>query len=279
MCLWGQLIANGGLTNTFAAHDTPIQILANRPPHKGASSLRDDVVKGTLLLDLGNNIKMRFVIIPAGEFLMGSPDNEAGRDADEGPLHTVMFSKPIAMAATEVTQEQYECVMGINPSKFRALHHPAEQVSWTHAVAFCKKLSDKTGLNVRLPTEAQWEYACRAGAKTRFSFGENDKLLESYAWHIANSDSQTHPVATGKPNAWGLYDMHGNVYEWCRDWHNGYPVNAMTDPEGPAEGTYRVLRGGAWYSSQEHCRSTNRYKNTPDYWFNGIGFRPILELK
>jgi formylglycine-generating enzyme required for sulfatase activity len=265
--------------NSFAIYDTAIHILPARLPHKGTLSLRDDVVRGTLLLDLGNNITMRFVIIPAGEFLMGSSDNETGQDGDEGPQHTVRLSKPIAMAATEVTQEQYEHVMGTNPSKFRALHNPVEQVSWADAVAFCKKLSDETGMNARLPSEAQWEYACRAGAKTGFRFGEDDKRLGSYAWHIANSDSQTHPVATKKPNAWGLYDMHGNVYEWCRDWHNGYPVNSMTDPEGPAEGTYRVLRGGAWHSNQEHCRSTNRYRNTPDYWFNGIGFRIVLELK
>jgi formylglycine-generating enzyme required for sulfatase activity len=178
--------------------------------------------------------------------MMGSPDSEQGRASNEGPQHEVTISKPFYMGATEVTQAQYEAVMGTNPSKIKGPTNPVVSVSWEDAGEFCRKLSEKTGKTVRLPTEAEWEYACRAGTKTRFSFGDSDIALGDYAWCGRNSGGKAHPVGRKKPNAWGLYDMHGNVWEWCVDWYGSYSSGASTDPQGAGSGGTRVARGGAW---------------------------------
>ncbi|MCY2926365.1 MAG: formylglycine-generating enzyme family protein, partial [Planctomycetota bacterium] len=200
-----------------------------------------------LTLDLGNKVTMKLVLIPAGKFMMGSPETEKDRQPDEGPQHEVTISKPFYMGVYEVTQAQYEAVMGTNPSAFKGSENPVEQVSWDDAVEFCKALSAKTGKAVRLPTEPQWEYACRAGTKTRFGFGDDDTDLRDYAWFSGHSLSKTHPVGEQEPNAWGLYDMHGNVWEWCSDYYADSYANAKTtDPQGPGSGTDRVLRGGGW---------------------------------
>jgi len=153
-----------------------------------------------------------------------------------------------------------------------------ETVSWDDATEFCKKLSEKTRQAVRLPTEAEWEYACRAGSKTRFCFGDADEGLGDYAWYRANSGRTTHPVGQKKPNAWGLYDMHGNVWEWCADWYGDYPNGAVTDPQGPASGTYRVLRGGAWRGNSDFCRSANRGSGTPGGRSRIFGFRVVVSV-
>ncbi|MFM7929249.1 MAG: formylglycine-generating enzyme family protein, partial [Pirellula sp.] len=179
------------------------------------------------------------------------------------------ISKDYYLGVHEVTQAQYEKVMGANPSYFRGdiqgsrSNHPVEQVSWEDAVEFCKKLSDlheekAAGRVYRLPTEAEWEYACRAGSKTAYSFGESPKSLGDYAWFGSNSNNQTHPVGEKKANAWGLYDMHGNVWEWCRDRYGDYPKGAVSDPTGPKKGSSRVSRGGSWYYEAAGCRSAYR---------------------
>ncbi|MBE3098690.1 MAG: formylglycine-generating enzyme family protein [Planctomycetes bacterium] len=197
---------------------------------------------------------MKLVLIPAGKFMMGE-----GKDQ-----HEVTISKPFYMGVTEVTQAQYEAVMGTNPSHFKGATNPVETVSWNDATEFCKKLSEKTRQTVRLPTEAEWEYACRAGTATAFSFGDSDSALGDYAWYTSNSGNTTHPVDQKKPNAWGLFDMHGNVWEWCADWwRRDYPNGAVTDPQGPASGPYRVLRGGSWSSSPDYCRSAGRISTPP----------------
>ena len=186
------------------------------------------------------------------------------------------------MGVYEVTQEQYEAVMGTNPSMFKGPENPVEQVSWNDAVEFCKKLSTKTGKMVRLPTEAQWEYACRAGSKTAFGYGDDADYsnLGDYAWYTNNSESKTHPVGQKKPNAWGLYDMHGNVWEWCSDWHAESYANAKTtDPQGPGSGTHRVVRGGGWCNDPQGCRSAFRFRLTPDRRDYNIGFRVAVDLK
>jgi formylglycine-generating enzyme required for sulfatase activity len=162
------------------------------------------------------------------------------------------------MGVYDLTQEQYEAVMGQNPSRFKRANNPVETVSWDDAMEFCKKLSAKTGKAVQLPTEAQWEYACRAGSKTGFYFGDDDADLRDHAWYTGNSTSQTHPVGQKKPNAWGLYDMHGNVWQWCSDWYEPYPVGGVTDPTGPANGQSRVLRGASWIDDPRRCRSADR---------------------
>ena len=217
-------------------------------------------------LDLGKRVTMKLVLIPAGRFVMGSPNDEADRNNDEGPQREIAISKPFYMGIYEVTQDQYEAVMGSNPSRFKGATKPVETVSWEEAMEFCKKLSQKTGRTITLPTEAQWEYACRAGSKTRFCFGDDDKQLGAYASYDQNSSAGTAPVGLRKPNSWGLYDIHGNILEWCTDWHAGSYVNTSTvDPTGPNSGRYRVLRGGCWHSYGKSCRSAYRTKDWPEH--------------
>jgi len=228
----------------------------------------------SLTLDLGKGVTMKLVLIRPGKFMMGSPDSEQGRQGDEGPQHEVVITKPFYMGVTEVTQAQYEAVMGTNPSKFKGPTNPVDSVTWDEAVEFCRRLSEKTGKTVRLPTEAEWEYACRAGTKTRFSFGDSDSVLGDYAWYKSNSGGKTNPVGQKKPNPWGLYDMHGNVWEWCADWYGDYPKGAVTDPQGPAAGTSRVLRGGSLLYDPKYFRSASRIRLTPpDTRAHDCGFR------
>ncbi len=230
-------------------------------------------------LDLGKGVTMKLVRIPAGEFMMGSPASEQGRDNDEAQ-HKVKLTKVFYMGITEVTQQQYEAVMGTNPSKFKGASNPVEQVSWDDAQVFCEKLTSLAGYTVRLPTEAEWEYACRAGSTIRFSFGDSYSLLGGYAWYSSNSGERSHAVATRKVNVWGLHDMHGNVWEWCSDWYaESYAFTDNVNPQGPDSGSSRVLRGGSWFNSAQNCRCANRLRITPDYRNNGNGFRVVLHLK
>jgi len=227
-----------------------------------------------LTLDLGRGITMKLVLIRPGNFLMGSPDSDKGRAPEEGPQHEVTISKPFYLGVTEVTQAQYEAVMGTNPSKFKGPANPVDSLTWDEAAEFCRRLSEKTGKTVRLPTEAEWEYACRAGSKTRFSFGDSESALGDYAWWGSNSGGKTHPVGQKKPNAWGLYDMHGNVYEWCADWYGPYSSEALTDPQGTASGGNRVVRGGAWGGADPLSkRCAFRGRNKPAIRVDAHGFR------
>jgi formylglycine-generating enzyme required for sulfatase activity len=235
-----------------------------------------------LNLDLGGGVTMKLVLIRAGRFMMGSPDSEKGRGKNESPQHEVTLSKPFYMGVTEVTQIQYEAIMGTNPSKFKGPANPVEMVFWNDATEFCKKLSEKTRQAVRLPTEAEWEYACRAGTAMAFSFGDAESAVGDYAWHDGNSGYTTHPVGQKKPNAWGLYDMHGNVWEWCADWYGDYASGAVTDPQGPASGEHRVLRGGSWdyYGSEGpgNCRAAIRTGCCLDDRTNYYGFRVVVSV-
>ena len=214
---------------------------------------------------------MKFKLIPAGKFTMGEGDE----------AHEVTLTKPFKMGVHEVTQAQYEQVMKNNPSNFKGADNPVQIVSWEDAVEFCRKLSElpaeKAAGNVyRLPTEAQWECACRAGTTTRFSFGDDESDLGDYAWYRDNSGDKTHPVGGKKPNAWGLYDMHANVWEWCQDWYGDYPSGSVTDPTGPVGGSRRVIRGGCWYYTAGYCRSAIRYGYEPSYLSTNRGFRVSL---
>jgi len=230
-----------------------------------------------LALSLGNGVAMKLVLIPSGKFIMGSPKAETGRKKHEGPQHEVTISKAFYMGVYEVTQEQYATIMGKNPSKFLGRTNPVEQVSWNEAVEFCRRLSQKSGKTIRLPTEAEWEYACRAGSKTRFCFGDADKDLGSYAWYRANSNKKPHPVGGKKANAWGLYDMHGNVWEWCADRYADSYANAKAvDPKGPDSGSRLVPRGGSWGYDPLYCRSANRTSLTPAYRYIDVGFRAVV---
>jgi formylglycine-generating enzyme required for sulfatase activity len=237
--------------------------------------------------EITNSIGMKLVLIPKGTFMMGAPFDEEGASNDEAQ-HKVSISNEYYLGAYEVTQSQYEKVMGANPSVFndRAIEgdssvHPVENVTWVNAVVFCKKLSKlpeekADGRVYRLPTEAEREYACRAGSKSAYSFGESSKSLGDYAWFNINSNSQTHPVGEKKANARGLYDMHGNLAEWCSDWYGEYPKGAVSDPVGPREGLGRVFRGGCWIFDAANCRTAVRGRGTPGDRVINLGFRLAL---
>jgi formylglycine-generating enzyme required for sulfatase activity len=216
-----------------------------------------------------NGVGMVLMPIPAGEFTMGSAETKY-----EQPAHKVTITKPFHMAATEVTQAQWKAVMGSNPSLIVGDDLPVESLTWEECQAFVKKLSEKEGRTYRLPTEAEWEYACRAGTTTRFHFGDDANALGEHAWHGANSDCQTHPVGMKKPNAWGLYDTYGNVWEWCQDGYAAYDEKAQTDPAGPDKGQ-RTFRGGAWYDEVYRCRSAFRNARHPNSR-NYFGLRVVL---
>jgi formylglycine-generating enzyme required for sulfatase activity len=252
----------------------------------GISSESQSTLQLRDLPKITNSIGMKLVLIPKGTFTMGSPIEEKGRFGHE-EQHEVTISQDYYLGVTEVTQAQYEKMMGKNPSYFQGAKVgnantalPVENVSWDDAVEFCKKLSDlpeekKAGRVYRLPTEAEWEYACRSGSKSAYSFGESSKSLGDYAWFDENSNGQTHPVGQKKPNAWGLYDMLGNVWEWCSDWYGEYPKGAVSDPTGPIKGSDRVLRGGGWYDGAAYCRPADRVGLVPSLRYS-FGFRLAL---
>jgi len=217
-----------------------------------------------------NSLGMRFVWISPGTFMMGSPASESGRESDEAQ-HQVILTKGFYMQTTEVTQGQWKAVMGSNPSHFKNCGDdcPVEDVSWNDCKEFIRRLNQKEGAGkYRLPTEAEWEYACRAGSAGAYA-GD----LDSMGWYDRNSDERTHPAGQKKANAWGLYDMHGNVWEWCKDRYGDYPSGSVTDPKGPSSGAYRVFRGGSWYLFSSFCRSAKRRYHSPDLREGLLGFR------
>ncbi len=229
-----------------------------------------------IILDVGDRVKMEFVIIRPGTFQMGSDDGEPW----ERPAHLVTLTKDYWIQTTETTQAQWESVMRSNPSPFKGKNLPVERVSWEDAKEFVKNLNEKLreqleGRRAALPTEAEWEYACRAGGNGRWHFGDDDARLGEYAWFHGNANHLTHPVGRKKPNPWGLYDMHGNVWEWCEDWFaEGYRGEKAVDPQGPSRGASRVLRGGAWAAFM--TRSSSRARAEPTCRAEFIGLRPVL---
>jgi formylglycine-generating enzyme required for sulfatase activity len=246
------------------------------------------------------------VFIPPGTFRMGSPTNEVGSDVIdpqfEHPQIAVTINRGFWMGKYEVTQGEYQRVMGINPSLFNGdqsgspppfnqnygtdLTRPVEHVTWFNATNYCGKLTQReraagriaTNSVYRLPTEAEWEYACRAWTSTRFSYGDDPDYTEltNYAWYgVFDSSGTTHPVGQKLPNPWGLYDMHGNVVEWCQDWFGPYPGGIALDPQGPATGSTRVARGGLWFRPDSYCRSAWRNGASPDL-VGAAGLRVVL---
>jgi formylglycine-generating enzyme required for sulfatase activity len=217
---------------------------------------------------------MDLVLIPPGMFLMGSPD--------DGPIHPVRLSAPFLIGRYPVTQAQWQAVMGSNPAMFQGVsERPIETVSWQACVAFCQQATASTGRRVRLPSEAEWEYACRAGSTTEYSFGDDAAALADHGWHRANADQISHPVGQKQPNAWGLYDMHGGIDEYCLDtWHaeyTGAPADgsawvATGDPD------LRLLRGGSWYDVAEHCGSAHRNYYRHDVATEDHGLRVVVAL-
>lgn len=244
--------------------------------------------------------KIDYALVPAGTFQMGNTGKDFGF-TDEFPVHNVTISRDLLMSKYEITQKQYEIVMSFNPSSIQGQKLPVDQVTWFDAVGFCNKLSALEelepcytidGTNVecnwdaegyRLPTEAEWEYACKSGTKTDFFSGDLtstachpiDESLSTIGWYYCNSDWVAHEVGTLQQNSFGLFDMNGNVAEWCWDWYGGYGNAPVTDPKGPESGTERVVRGGAWGHSARKCRSSLRYSYLPDNQLVYIGFRII----
>ena len=233
-------------------------------------------------------LDMTFNKIPAGTFLLGSPVTEKDRDDDEDQ-HKVTISKPFYMQTTEVTQGQWTAVMGTEPWKGQSRvkegpDYPAVYVSWNDAVAYCEKLSMREGETYRLPTEAEWEYACRAGTTTTWSFGDDEASLGDYAWYKENAfdidEMYAHQVSLKEPNVWSLYDMYGNAWEWCSDYYGKdyYIESPQTDPTGPTSGSSRVLRGGSWNNSSRFTRSAVRLRYGADNRYSNVGFRLVREL-
>ena len=214
-----------------------------------------------------NTLGMSFKSLPGGTFTMG----------EGSKAHQVTLTNAFDLGVYAVTQEQYEAVMGTNPSDFEGPQNPVEDVSWDDAVEFCRKLSalpaeKSAGYVYRLPTEAEWEYACRAGTTSGYSFGDSESDLGDYGWYMDNSGLTAHPVGGKKPNLWGLYDMHGNMSEWCQDWYGHYPSGSVIDPTGAASGSHRVGRGGSWDYSSHICRSATRFRILPSL---SLGFRVL----
>ena len=233
-----------------------------------------------MVVSLGEGVEMEFVWIEPGVFQMGSPDSESGRGSDEGPVHEVQISKGFWLGKYEVTQGQWEAVMGRNPSEYTGDdRRPVEQISWNDVQDFIARLNAAEAAVYRLPTEAEWEYACRAGSTTRWSFGDNESLLGDYAWYSGNnSPSGTKAVGGKLPNAWGLYDMHGNVWEWVRDRYDSgyYNSSPRVDPLGPDTGSDRVRRGGYFGDNRPvNLRSAYRYYDSPGDRYRGIGVRLV----
>ena len=292
---WGQAEPKGG--EKFAANadkqtlglanDVPIP-LRKYPPKKARPNF-------------ANSIGMKFVWVPPGTFLMGSPKEEEGRGerGDDEALHQIALTKGFWMGVYTVTQQEYEIIMGTNPSFFSAAGEgsgrvagldtrlfPVESVTWNDAKEFCRKLGERDGRAYRLPTEAEWEYACRAGTKEAFHYGNslssrqanfNGKSPYGSAGEGPNLDRPSQ-VGSYELNAFGLHDMHGNVWQWCEDWYKNdyYNESPTWDPQGPAEGSVRVLRGGAWNDSARRCRSASRYDGTNRYSYRG--FRVVTQL-
>jgi formylglycine-generating enzyme required for sulfatase activity len=235
------------------------------------------------------------VDLPGGRFVMGSPDSDDMAEADEKPEHEVTVA-PFRMAITPVTVELYEKIMAPSTAAGeRAARLPATGVSWVDAVRFCNRLSNLPAIGpatrgsfgrwrcnwradgYRLPTEAEWEYACRAGSTSRYGFGDDPAGLDGYAWYAGNANGQPQPVATRRANAWGLYDMHGNVWEWCWDWYGSYTPGHPRNPRGPMKfrSGRRVLRGGSFFFPPAFLRSAHRFVDVPEFWVRGSGFRCV----
>ncbi|MFH1738855.1 MAG: SUMF1/EgtB/PvdO family nonheme iron enzyme [bacterium] len=287
---------------------TAVQIVNEPEPVSESAGRRTDVSRGRrsspkspspgdeVTLTLTGDIPMTFCFIPEGTFLMGSPEVYEVMCEDEVPQHNVALSESFWLAKFPVTQAQWKAIMRANPSEFKEEDCPVESVSWFDCQKFLKRLGSDQSRGFRLPTEAEWEYACRAGTATRFYWGEDpdEYEVEAYAWYSDNSSREmrpedaehsrvmgrrkrTNPVGQKRPNAWGLHDMSGNVWEWCQDRYTLYSDKVQIDPKGPDSGLERALRGGSWFNLPILLRSAKRFKGKPDTHQSIIGFRPIAD--
>jgi len=233
-----------------------------------------------LTIALGDGVSLSFYWIPSGSFLMGSPSAEEGHEEIESPQHRVVIAHGFHISCTPVTRNQWAAVTGLSPSTAAEGTHPVTEVSWDDAQRFLARLSEvRAPGSFRLPTEAEWEYACRAGSSGRYAGGDSEADLDRMGWYSASSNGAAHPVGQKAPNAWGLHDMHGNVFEWCQDWDGPYALGEQTDPSGPPSGDKRILRGGCFKCPPPYCRSANRYSAPPDRRSLNFGFRVVLRAE
>jgi sulfatase modifying factor 1 len=263
--------------------------------HQGATARIRADSRGPTGAIFVNSVGMKFVLIPPGNFMMGAAPHEMGQDPDEQPQHLVEISKPFYMQTTEVTQNQWAAVMGDNPSFFSDCGGdcPVEQVSWEDSQRFIRALNEREKTDrYRLPSEAEWEYACRAGTTTPFAFGDTLSTEQAnydgnYPYSLSSLGvygslgayrRKTVSVGRFPPNSWGLGDMHGNVWEWCQDWYGSYQPQAVTDPTGPVSGLTKVIRGGGWNYFGRLCRSSFRSNNLPSFAHSSVGFRVVRGL-
>jgi formylglycine-generating enzyme required for sulfatase activity len=248
---------------------TPFEYGGSKATTKLAAK-SETTAKTNLTVDLGGGVTMDFMLIQPGTFTM----------VEKQAAHKVTLTKPFYLGKYHVTQEQWTRVMETNPSHFQGPKHPVETVSWEDCQLFVRKLGEKgTGQTFRLPTEAEWEYACRAGSTSRWCYGDAEAGLAEFGWYDLNSGGATHPVGEKKPNAWGLHDMHGNVWQWCADWHGDYPQGDITDPTGASTGSARATRGGEWNRNAYHATSAFRGKTPPAQRLKNIGLRLVLEAR
>lgn len=246
-------------------------------------------------VDLGSGVKLDLVLVPAGEFIMGEP--EASLESEQAtlkksaadrqrpgllamPQHPVRLTKPLYMSKFVITQDQYQAVTGTNPSKLKGKDKPVNLVDWDDAQAFCKRLGEQLKQTVRLPTEAEWEFSCRGGTKTEYYSGDADADLDRVGWYAGNSKGTLHPVGQKEPNAFGLYDMHGNIGQWCVDRYadDTYSKSVVEDPQGPEHGTLHAMRGGSWGTPAWMCRSGVTFGAEVDDRSVGIGIRIVLPM-
>jgi formylglycine-generating enzyme required for sulfatase activity len=231
---------------------------------------------------LTNSIGLELVLLPAGTFLMGGDPVAEQADENETPRHPVTFDAPFYMGRCTVTQSQWEQVMGANPSRFPSRDRPVESVSHGEAGDFIQRLNRMEGTRAyRLPSEAEWEYAARSGSSAAYCFGPSKARLTEFAWYARNSGQATHPVGQLAPNAWGLFDLHGNVHEWCADWfdRNYYAASPPRRPAGPTTGLARALRGGDWGSEDWYCRCAIRSLSSPERRSPRVGFRVARDVE
>lgn len=302
--LAGDLVQNKTTSNT-TNHQTVIIHNYHFHGHSGpnpAGSESPTITSNPRYLEIkiDDDTSIKLVLIPAGTFRMGSPETEFERSECEQleNRHRVKISRPFYLGKYPVTQSQWQSVMGKNPSCFKGANLPVETVSWDDAMLYCEELNQMTGLSFRLPTEAQWEYACRAGSANAFCFGDDQTKLCEYAWFANNTGNEslvasqvhdwirlcanecrTHPVGEKKPNAWGLHDMHGNVWEWCSDVFGYYTNHGLTDPENLSPPSDRICRGGAWSTEAHQCRSAKRGWLNPQLRHCNYGLRLMLPVE
>jgi formylglycine-generating enzyme required for sulfatase activity len=272
--------------SSHAEEATPVAVSAAYPAWDGKESVEDyakrNGLKPSETLDLGDGVKLEMLLVPPGSFMMGSPESEPKRpgDAEMEKLHKVTITQPFYLGKFELTQAQYEKVTGKNPSSVKGDDLPVSDIVWDDAVAFCKAASEKLKRDIRLPTEAQWEYACRAGTQTVYYTGDDDAALDKAGWYSKNSEKKPHPGGQKAPNAFGLFDMIGNVRELCSDFCAPYEAKDTVDPTGPEKGEKHVSRGGAYAALMTViCRCASRTPEPLDRKNAIIGMRAMMALE